>query len=176
MNKSTITILAAVFGVAIIGAFAVLLMPAPPVAQPAIAKQEAPAAKPQDPTSSNFQFDGSVPTTPSTATAPPEASAEAAENTAQEAATEQTLSVIHDAMTTWSEEGVPVIQPYLSSPDKQIRAAAIESMKQLGVPEAAAALRAAAKKTTNPDERKAMLDAAEFAESPPLIGPAAQGR
>jgi hypothetical protein len=176
MNKSTLTIFAAIFGVAIIGAFAVLLMPAPPVAQPTATTQETAAAKPQNVSGSNFQFDGSAPATPSTAAAPPEAPAEAPENAAQEAAKEQTLSVIHDAMTTWSEEGVPVIQPYLSSPDKTIRAAAIESMKQLGVPEAAAALRAAAKKTTNPEERKAMLEAAEFAELPPLIGPAAQGR
>jgi hypothetical protein len=176
MNKSTITIFAALFGVAIIGAFAVLLMPAPPVAQPAVKTKETAAAKPQNVSESNFQFDGSVPATPSTAAAKPEAQAEAPEQTAQKAAKEQTLSVIHNAMTTWSEEGVPVIQPYLSSPDREIRVEAIEAMKQLGVPQAAAALRAAAKRTTNPDEREVMLEAAEFAELPPLIGPAAQGR
>ncbi len=85
---------------------------------------------------------------------------------------EQTLATLHDAMVTYSSEGVPTIQPYLSNPDPEIRANAIESMKQLGVPEAAAALRAAAGSAKDPNIKRALEDAAEFVDMPSLFAPA----
>ena len=76
------------------------------------------------------------------------------------------IDKIHDAMSTYSSEGVSVIQPFLTSPDSEIREHAIEAMKQLDAPEAAAALRAAAYKANDPRDRQAMLDAADFVELP----------
>jgi hypothetical protein len=83
---------------------------------------------------------------------------------------EQTIETINDAMLTYSAEGVPVLAPLLANPDEEIRAEAIEAMKQLGVPEAAGALRYAASRTSDPEEKATLLEAAEFVETPPLMG------
>ncbi len=82
---------------------------------------------------------------------------------------EQAMAAIDDAMSTYSAQGVPVIQQYLKSPDAELRTEAIEAMKQLGAPEAAVALRAAAREAKSPQERDAMIRAAEFVELPPLF-------
>ena len=73
---------------------------------------------------------------------------------------------IQEAMSTYSAEGVPVLKPLLTSPDLEIREHAIEAMKQLDAPEAAAALREVANKTTDPRDRQAMLEAADFVDLP----------
>lgn len=83
----------------------------------------------------------------------------------KEAAIEQ----IVQGKVTYSAEGVPVIQPFLNNPDEEIRLEAIEAMKQLDAPEAAAALREAAKTARNANERAAMLEAAEFVELPSIL-------
>jgi hypothetical protein len=73
---------------------------------------------------------------------------------------------IQEAISTYSAEGVPVLKPLLTSPDLEIREHAIEAMKQLDAPEAAAALREVANKTTDPRDRQAMLEAADFVDLP----------
>jgi hypothetical protein len=80
-----------------------------------------------------------------------------------------TLANINEAMSTYSAAGVPVLQPLLTSRDPDIREEAIDAMSQLGVPEAAAALRQAARQASNPRERAELLEAAEFAESPSML-------
>ncbi len=75
---------------------------------------------------------------------------------------------IQDAVATYSDEGVAVVEPLLFSPDIDIRESAIEAMKQIGTPGAAESLRTAANKsTTSPIEKKILLEAAEFIGLPP---------
>jgi hypothetical protein len=75
---------------------------------------------------------------------------------------------IQDSIATYSDEGVDQIAPLLASPDPQIRDSAIDGMKQLATPKAAAVLREAAmKSTTSAADRAAMLEAAEFIDLPP---------
>jgi hypothetical protein len=81
---------------------------------------------------------------------------------------EVVLTKIDDAIVTYSPEGVDIIAPYLASKDPEIRAAAIEGLKQLGEPEGAARLREVARGITNQRDRKELLDAADFIELPPV--------
>jgi hypothetical protein len=78
------------------------------------------------------------------------------------------LGRIHEAMVTYSEEGLPVLEPYLTNSDPEIRSAAIEAIKQLAVPVAAPVLRSAAKNASSPQEEIEMLEAADFLELPRL--------
>jgi len=89
----------------------------------------------------------------------------------EEAVTPKAAAIqqIVEGKVTYSAEGVPLIQPYLNNPDPEIRLEAIEAMKQLDAPEAAAALRQAAKTARNAEERAAMLEAAEFVELPSIL-------
>ncbi len=79
---------------------------------------------------------------------------------------EQTLLLIENAMTTYSEEGLPVLEPYLSHADPEIRAAAAEAIIQLAVPAGAGVLRKAAKNSRNPEEQIKLLQGADFLELP----------
>ena len=81
---------------------------------------------------------------------------------------QENLDVIWQTMSTFSEEGLPVLQPYLSNPDPEIRSAAVEAIKQLAVPAGADVLRAAAKDAKTTREQIEMLEAAEFLELPRL--------
>jgi HEAT repeat protein len=176
MSKQTSIIIASLVGVGVITALAVLFIPvssAPSAAEP---KQE-PAKPAQTQATKNFNFGDTASGGAAAAAATSSAAASAAAGAKSAASPkEQTLQVIHDAMTTYSAEGVPILQPLLANPDPEIRGEAVEAMKQLGVPEAVAALRTAAKANKNPEERQAMLEAAAWAELPPLIGPGAPGR
>lgn len=80
-----------------------------------------------------------------------------------------TLANINEVMSTYSAAGVPILRPLLSSRDPDIREDAIMAMSQLGVPEAATALRQAARQTTNLRERDELMEAAEFAESRSML-------
>ena len=81
---------------------------------------------------------------------------------------QENLDVIWQAMSTFSEEGLPVLKPYLSNPDPEIRSAAVEAIKQLAVPAGAEVLRTAAKNAETTREQIEMLEAAEFLELPRL--------
>jgi hypothetical protein len=56
----------------------------------------------------------------------------------------------------------------LTNPEKEVRAAAIEAAIQFGSRDAIPVLKAAAGKTTDPAEKKALLDAAEFIALPSM--------
>ena len=163
---------AAVITVAAGIAFAVLLVPSPVPDR----SREA-TSSPNTPTSKYSQnFADSLPvaarkvdllardrrsaTTPTDAS--PMVQAKAGETKAQ------TLELIDAAMSTYSDEGLPALKSYLSHSDPDIRSATVEALKQLAVPQAADALRQAAKSARNDRERISMLEAAEFLELPRL--------
>lgn len=75
---------------------------------------------------------------------------------------------INEAMTTYSEEGLPVLTPYLAHSDPEIRDAAVEAIVQLAVPSGAEVLRNAARKAATSEEQIRMLQGAEFLELPRL--------
>lgn len=75
---------------------------------------------------------------------------------------------INEAMTTYSEEGLPVLKPYLTHSDPEIRDAAVEAIVQLAVPTGAEVLRDAARKAATSEEQIRMLQGAEFLELPRL--------
>jgi hypothetical protein len=106
-----------------------------------------------------------VPAPVATTTAP-EPSQSAPESNGPYGEKQVVMDRIQEAISTYSAEGVPILKPLLLSPDLEIREQAIEGMKQLDAPEAAAALREAAKKVTDPRDRQAMLEAAEFVDLP----------
>ncbi|MCW0218128.1 MAG: HEAT repeat domain-containing protein [Prosthecobacter sp.] len=80
---------------------------------------------------------------------------------------EEILSVIEEASISYSAEELPKIQPYLSHPDPEVRAAAIQGMITIGEPAAAPILRAAAQLAASTEEAKAMKEAADYVELPP---------
>ena len=80
----------------------------------------------------------------------------------------QDLDRVHDAMVTYSEEGLPVLKAYLTNSDPEVRLAAIEAIKQLAVPSGAEVLQAAVKNAKTAEEAKEMLVAAEFLKLPRL--------
>lgn len=80
---------------------------------------------------------------------------------------EEILSVIEEASISYSAEELPKIQPYLSHPDPEVRAAAIQGMITIGEPAAAPLLRAAAQLAASTEEAKAMKEAADYVELPP---------
>jgi type IV secretory pathway VirB10-like protein len=103
---------------------------------------------------------------PVATTAAPEPSQSVPESKGPYGEKQVAMDRIQEAISTYSAEGVPILKPLLLSPDLEIREQAIEGMKQLDAPEAAAALREAAKKVTDPRDRQAMLEAADFVDLP----------
>ena len=77
-----------------------------------------------------------------------------------------------ERLQQWSNSSdpadVPKILADLSSPEKAIREAAIQAAKQVGGEDAAAALKAAATKATDPKEQIAFQEAADFVALPSL--------
>ncbi len=86
-----------------------------------------------------------------------------------EAEQDRIIGTINEAMSTYAAQSVPTIQPYLLNPKPEIRDEAIEAMKQIDAPEAAAALRNAAQQTTDKDLRASLEEAAEFVEAPSIL-------
>jgi predicted component of type VI protein secretion system len=100
---------------------------------------------------------------PPTPTATPASPAVAPARTAEEL---QTLAMHDDA------DSLNAILAELANPDPEIRAAAREAAVQFGDRAAVPLLRAAAAVTDDLEEKKALLDAADFLELPPLAVPA----
>lgn len=183
MNNNSFKIAAIILFVAAAAALTALLLPTSTPPDKAATEEEVTSAKTPPKSPGNFDFGSASPVASGSASSVASESAGGSVKSGTGASAlssgsapvasgkEATMAVIHDAMTTWSAEGVPTLQPLLSSPDKEIRAEAIEAMKQLSVPEAVAALRAQAKETKDPAERKALLDAAEWAALPSLFSP-----
>lgn len=85
-------------------------------------------------------------------------------------AQEPFFEAIMEASATYSPEGLVVLEPLLGHPDPEIREAAIEGIVQLGEPEGVAVLRRTAEGTAFPEDRGALLEAAEFLELPEVDG------
>jgi hypothetical protein len=90
----------------------------------------------------------------------------AADTSGNEAAREQVLNVIDDAMVTYDVSGLAVLGPMLDHPDPDIRLATIEGIVQLGEASGAKTLRDAARRATDAKERAQMLEAAKFLDLP----------
>jgi hypothetical protein len=87
---------------------------------------------------------------------------------AAEKARAAAIEKMQEASTTYDAAQLPVIQPYLVSPDPELRAAAVDAMIVLGDASAGAMIREAAKSMTSLDEVKKMENAADYAELPPV--------
>lgn len=101
-----------------------------------------------------------------TATAPLAAPAPAVSQTSVPQEKPQILAAIEEAAVSYSAEELPKIQPYLTHPDPEVRAAAIQGMVTLGDAAAAPLLRAAAQLALSPEEATAMREAASYVELP----------
>lgn len=78
------------------------------------------------------------------------------------------IEKMQEASTTYDAAQLPVIQPYLVSPDPELRAAAVDAMIVLGDASAGRMIREAAKSMTSADEAKKMEKAADYVELPPV--------
>jgi hypothetical protein len=76
------------------------------------------------------------------------------------------LDALHEAASTYSPEGIPLIKPSLYSSDPQIREAAADAMVVLGETEGAQVLREAAALASDPREALALIEKAEYLELP----------
>ena len=79
---------------------------------------------------------------------------------------EAAIEIMQDASTSYDPKELPVIRPYLESPDPEIRDAAVDAMIVLGDASAGPMIRDAAKKVSSPEERKKMEKAADYVELP----------
>lgn len=86
---------------------------------------------------------------------------------AQAAAKEAILEKIEDAAVTYDPVSLPIIRPYLESPDPELREAAVDAMLVLGDESAGQMLREAAMKLESTEEAAAMMEAAAWVELPP---------
>jgi hypothetical protein len=82
------------------------------------------------------------------------------------AAKDAILDKIHEASVTYNAANLPIIKPYLLSPDPEIRQEAVSGMVILGEAAASPMLREAAKHMNTAEDVKIMLEAAEYLELP----------
>jgi len=90
--------------------------------------------------------------------------------------TEQALQRIESAVVTYDAASLPVIAPYLTHADPELRLAAREGLLQMGLSEAVPLLREAAGKLKDPREAILLLDAADFLELPSVSSTAGKKR
>ncbi len=74
---------------------------------------------------------------------------------------------IHEASTLYDTSALPLIEPYLSHADLEVRAAAVEGLVALGESGGSSLLRSAASKLADPREAVTYLDAADYLDLPP---------
>jgi len=84
-----------------------------------------------------------------------------------EKARDLAIEKMQEAATSYDPAELPVIRPYLESPDPELREAAVDAMMVLGDASAGPMLREAAKKLDSIEESYKMVKAAEFLELPP---------
>lgn len=75
---------------------------------------------------------------------------------------------IEEAMATWSEEGLAVLQPLLSHPSARVRAETVDAIIQMDLPAASPMLRAAARRASSAAERRRLEQAADFNDLPSI--------
>jgi cytoskeletal protein RodZ len=76
------------------------------------------------------------------------------------------LAQIEDASVTYDAKALPLIEPYLLSPDPVVREAAMKGMINLGDAAAGPLLREASHHVSTPQEAVALLEAADYVELP----------
>ena len=171
-----IIILASLCGLAIAGVF-YLIATTPPPPAPVVKKESASTGAP-DRSSRNemspITYEATpvrtIQSQPAAQTAKPTSTSNYSQTSASSSEHDRVTESIFEAVSTYSPAGVIQIKPMLQSPDEQIRSSAIEGMRQIGLPEAAAALREAAQRgTTRQEDREEMLEAAEFIELPNIV-------
>lgn len=81
---------------------------------------------------------------------------------------ESVMVILDEAATTYDPAQLPVVDKYLYHTDPEIRKAAKDSMVVLGDSGAGKLLRKAAESAASEEERKAMIEAAEYMELPAL--------
>jgi hypothetical protein len=91
-----------------------------------------------------------------------------AEREKRVAARNAALEAINAAATTYDAAELPVINKYLYDKDPEIRRAAIDGMIVLGDAAAGKYLRDASLVASTEEERKALVEAADYAELPPV--------
>ncbi len=85
------------------------------------------------------------------------------------------IARIESLVAAGDAASLPSLAAYLTHSDPALREAAREGMLQVGLPEAAPLLRAAADKLKDPREAIALLDAADFLSLPALPSTASDG-
>lgn len=90
---------------------------------------------------------------------------------AAEALRDAKLESITEAFYTFSPEGLKVLEPLLQDPDPEVREAAVEGIQQLSVPEGIPVLKRAASRARNEEERRRLLQAAEWLALPDWVPP-----
>lgn len=146
-----------------LGAFIFLLSTGPEIEAPK------PPPAPSKKTSSPATGGGIANENPPAASAPIETTAAPQEQPAElnPESRQAIMDKMQEAVATYSDEGVAVVEPLLQSPDIAIREMAVEAMKQIATPGAAESLRRAAQKpTTSPLEKRILLEAAAFIDLP----------
>jgi hypothetical protein len=89
-------------------------------------------------------------------------------STLESAAKQGILEAIHTASISYDPAELPRIQPFLTHPDPEVRAAALNGMIVLGHASGAPLLRDAAKRTANPLEAAELLKKADYLELPSM--------
>jgi len=79
----------------------------------------------------------------------------------------EVLERIGSLATEYEPESVPQLEPYLGSPDPEIREAALTAFIQIDQTASVPVLRAAAERATDPAEKQKLREAADFIALPP---------
>ena len=171
-----IIILASLCVLAIAGVF-YLIATTPPPPAPVVKKESASTGAPDRSSRSEMSpitYEATpartVQSQPAAQTAKPTSTSNYSQTSTPSSEHDRVTESIFEAVSTYSPAGVTRIKPMLQSPDEQIRSSAIEGMRQIGLPEAATALREVAQRgDTRQEDREEMLEAAEFIELPNIV-------
>jgi hypothetical protein len=177
MSKSILVALGSICILVLVGIIAMIATsPAPPPPAP---EHEPPAVSAEKSSAASSVMEAvayeaeparSVAPAPAAAPEQPGATSVYSQSVSSQTERERVTDVIFEAITKDPPAGVATIKPMLLSPDDEVRATAIEGMRQLKSPEAAAALREAAMRSSTPQsDREEMLDAIEFIEQPFIL-------
>jgi hypothetical protein len=79
---------------------------------------------------------------------------------------DQIINKVRDASTTYDAASLPIIEPYLYSPDPEVRGEAVNAIVNLGDKAGAALLRKYAEKESNLERKLEILKLADWLELP----------
>jgi len=157
-----------------------------PVVTPPVAPAAANEVSAAPPASMNDPVDPNPPASAPAAPIPAPVMAPSATNLASgmtpaeiaaaqhEAAVQEKINKLQELQANDDPQSLKSILDELTDPEKSVRAAAIESAIQFGSRDAIPVLKAAASNTPDSDEKKALLDAADFLALPSMLEVQAQ--